>query len=397
MTASHSYPAIPEQTTMPADTLTIELPTPAPGTQRFLRVHRYGAPGARPKAYFQAALHADEIPGMLVAQHLLRALEQAQAEGRIIGEVIVIPVANPIGLNQHLNGRLLGRFDFESTGNFNRGFPDLTPAVLVRVEGRLSADPETNVALIRATLRTVLAEQSALRETEALKLALLRLAIDADFVFDLHCDGESLLHLYASRWQREEAVALGAELGAEVVLLEENPGGGPFDEACAGLWWKLQEALPERQDAIPLACFATTVELRGQVDVSDDYAAADAAALLRFLQRRGVIAGNPGAVPEPRCEPTPLDGVDVLTAPAAGVLVYRKQLGDVVAKGEVIAELVDPLGHPPGMARMPICSATHGQLFARMTERLARPGQKVCKVAGAKSLSHRQAGKLLED
>ncbi|MFZ1324686.1 MAG: succinylglutamate desuccinylase/aspartoacylase family protein, partial [Candidatus Contendobacter sp.] len=110
---------------MPPITSEIILPSPAPGTRRTLRVHRYGAPGARPKAYFQAALHADEIPGLLVAQHLLCGLEQAQMEGRILGEVVVVPVANPIGLGQHLNGRLLGRFDFESTGNFNRGFPDL--------------------------------------------------------------------------------------------------------------------------------------------------------------------------------------------------------------------------------------------------------------------------------
>ncbi|HRF45118.1 MAG TPA: M14 family metallopeptidase [Candidatus Competibacteraceae bacterium] len=382
---------------MPTDLVRINLPAPAPGTQHTLCVHRYGAPGARPKAYFQSALHADEIPGLLVAQHLLRGLEHAQAEGRILGEVIIVPVANPIGLNQHLNGRLLGRFAFAGTGNFNRGFPDLMPAVLARVQGRLSQDPAANVARIRATLQTVLAAQQAVCETEALKLELLRLAVDADFVFDLHCDGEALLHLYASRWQRDEAVALGAELGAAVVLLEENPGGGPFDEACAGLWWKLREALAGEPGSIPLACFATTVELRGQADVDDEQAATDAAALLRFLQRHGIIAGDPGPLAEPHCEPTPLDGVDVLTAPAAGLLVYHKQLGDSVTTGEVVAELVDPLGDPPGMARTPMYSATSGLLFARMTERLARPGQKVCKVAGREPLSHRQAGKLLED
>jgi hypothetical protein len=102
-------------------------------------------------------------------------------------------------------------------------------------------------------------------------------------------------------------------------------------------------------------------------------------------------------LPEPRCEPTPLDGVDVLTAPATGVLVYRKLLGDAVAAGEVVAELVDPLGAPIGAARTAIPSASAGVLFARMTERLARPGQKFCKVAGREPLSHRQAGKLLED
>ena len=381
---------------MPACTTRIDLPTPAPGTQRTLTVHRYGQPGTRPKAYVQAALHADEIPGLLVAQHLLLGLEQAQREGRIIGEIVVVPVANPIGLSQHLNGRLLGLFDWESTGNFNRGFPDLTAFVLDRVRGRLSADPAANVALIRATLKTALAEQNAVRETPALKQILLGLALDADFVFDLHCDSEALLHLYAGQGQRDVAVALGAELGAAAILLEDAPGGSPFDQACAGPWRRLREALAG-EGPVPLACFATTVELRGQADVNDDYAAADAAALLRFLQRRGVLAGDPGPLPVPGCEPTPLDGVDVLTAPAAGVLVYRKGLGAWVMAGEVVAELVDPLGESPGAARISIRTATEGLLLTRMIERLARPGQKFCKIAGREPLSYRQAGQLLED
>lgn len=381
---------------MPTSTATLVLPSPAPGTKRALRVHRYGAPGARPKAYFQAALHADETPGLLVAHHLQRELEQAQAQGRLLGEVVVVPVANPIGLNQHLNGRLVGRFDFEGTGNFNRTFPDLTAETLERVRGRLNADPAANVIRIREALQAVLAEQTAVRETDALKLTLLRLAMDADLVFDLHCDGEALLHLYASQWQQDAAIELGADLGAMAILLEEEPGGHPFDEACAGPWWKLRAALVA-EGPVPLACFATTVELRGQADVNDECAASDAAALLRFLQRRGVIAGKPGPLPPPRCEPTSLASVDVLTAPMAGVLVYRKQLGEQVAAGEVVVELVDPLGEPLNAARTPVRSAASGLLFARMTERLARPGQKFCKVAGREPLSYRQAGKLLED
>lgn len=382
---------------MPTATVRIPLPSPAPGTQRTLLAHYYGTPGARPKAYFQAALHADEIPGLLVAQHLLRGLEQAQAAGQMLGEVVVVPVANPIGLGQHLNGRLLGRFDFEGTGNFNRGFPDLAPIAVERLRGQLSADAVANVARIRETLRAILAEQQATRETSALKQALLALAVDADYVIDLHCDSESLLHLYASYRHREAIRMLGAELGAAVILLEDEPGGSPFDEACAGLWWKLAAAL-SAEGPIPLACFAATVELRGQADVQDDMAAADAAALLRFLQRKGVIAGEkPGPLPTFQCEPTPLEGVDVLTAPAAGVLVYRKQLGESVTVGEVVAEIIDPLGEPLGASRWEVCAATSGRLFARIIDRLVRPGQKFCKIAGREPLSYRQAGKLLED
>lgn len=41
---------------MPMSTTRIALPSASPGTERTLRVHRYGTPGARPKAYVQATL-----------------------------------------------------------------------------------------------------------------------------------------------------------------------------------------------------------------------------------------------------------------------------------------------------------------------------------------------------
>ena len=76
---------------MPIPSITrIALPSPAPGTERALRVHRYGHSSARPKAYIQEPIHADEIPGLLVAQHLLRRLETLQAEGRVLGEVCLL-------------------------------------------------------------------------------------------------------------------------------------------------------------------------------------------------------------------------------------------------------------------------------------------------------------------
>ncbi|HXH03163.1 MAG TPA: succinylglutamate desuccinylase/aspartoacylase family protein [Candidatus Competibacteraceae bacterium] len=370
----------------------IELPSSSPGTQRRLKVFRYGRPEARPKAYVQASLHADELPGQLVQLHLRRLLEQA--EERLLGEVVVVPVANPVGLAQHLNGRLLGRQDFDGSGNFNRSYPDPVEAVLARVGAQLGMDGAANVALIRAALRQTLAQWPALREVEAMKKALLGLAIDADLVLDLHCDSEALLHLYASAHQQELAVELGAQLGAPTVLLESDPGGSPFDESAAGPWWKLRQRVPGA--AIPLACFAATVELRGQADVDEASAVADALNIFRFLQRRGVVAGDPGPLPMPLTTGTPLDGVDWICAPAAGLIVYRKRLGERVEEGEVVAELVDPLVDDPAQARIALASRTAGLFFARLQEKLARPGQVVGKVAGPRSLPHREAGKLLE-
>lgn len=370
----------------------IALPAPAPGTRRELQVRRYGTPGARPLAYLHAGLHADELPGLLVLHHLSRLIEKGPDP--VLGEVVIVPVANPIGLAQRVNGYLAGRFELAGGGNFNRNFPDLSEAVADAVRGRLGDSADVNVALIREAALTAAAELPRDSELKALRAALLQLSVTADYVLDLHCDAEALAHLYVADVHRETAAALGAEIGARAVLLEKAPGGDPFDEANAGLWWKLREHLGDVN--VPLACFAATVELRGQTDVSDELAAGDAAALYRFLQRGGIIGGDPGALPESLCAPTPLDGTDVLQAPASGLVVYHKALGDRVAAGETLAEIVDPAADDPSRARTPVVSSASGVLFTRTLRRMLAAGETVAKVAGAEPLPHRKAGSLLE-
>ena len=76
-----------------------------PGVRMELVSLHFGVPGAGPKATLQAALHADEVPGLLVAHHLRERLSALEAEGRIRGEVVLVPVANPIGLTQRSMSR----------------------------------------------------------------------------------------------------------------------------------------------------------------------------------------------------------------------------------------------------------------------------------------------------
>jgi predicted deacylase len=39
------------------------------------------------------------------------------------GEVVLVPVANPIGLAQRLDHKPMGRFEFDTSENFNRITP----------------------------------------------------------------------------------------------------------------------------------------------------------------------------------------------------------------------------------------------------------------------------------
>lgn len=370
-------------------TLHLPLASPAPGTERHLTLHRFGRPGARPKAFFQAALHADELPGVLVLQHLIALLGAAEREGRLKGEVLIVPAANPIGLAQIVHGQLLGRYGLDASGNFNRGFPDLSTAAVEALRGRLGRDAAANAALVRTTLLKLLAEKKALGEAQQLRLTLMRLALDADIALDLHCDDQALLHLYAGPKLWPEIADLAALLGAAAVLLEEDSGGEPLDEALARPWWRLIDANPGA--ALSAASMiAATVELRGRADIDEAQAQKDAQALLKFLVRRGVVAGEAAALPPLLGQGTPLQAVDFVKAPHAGLLVHRRGLGERVRSGDVVAEIVEPMAGS-GAGRTALTARTDGVVFARSIPGLVRAGERVMKIAGRDKLEQTDA------
>ncbi|HEX9789042.1 MAG TPA: succinylglutamate desuccinylase/aspartoacylase family protein [Kiloniellales bacterium] len=369
-----------------------------PGTRREVTLRRYGDAGARPKAYLQASLHADETPGLLVAHHLARMLDRAQADGAMRGEVVLVPYANPIGLSQYVNSAQLGRHDLRGGGNFNRNWPDLFPAVAEAVAGKLTASADENVATIRAALLAALDEvaaQPVQDELFSLRMALARHAVDADLALDLHCDELALMYIFVTPAHWPQARDLAAELGCRAVLLAEQSGGDSFDEAYSTPWIRLAERFPDHP--IPAACMAGTAELRSQADVSDTFAEADAAALFRTLQRQGVIAGDPGPVPTPLCEATQLDACDTIKSPATGVLSFTVELGEQVRDGDIIAWLIDPGADDPAAGRQPIHTITDGLVLSLRAHKFTLSGMTVAKVVGTKTLPSRKGAYLLDD
>lgn len=373
----------------------IALPSMSPGTARRLEVLRFGTQEARPKAYLQASLHADEIPPMLVLNHLAEQLRQAAARGAIRGEVVLVPVANPIGLGQFVQGQSMGRFALAGTGNFNRQFPDLAEAINEDLAARLTNDAATNVSIVRAALKNALDAVKPLDEVAFLRRTLLQLALDADIALDLHCDSESVMHLFVGTPFWPAASDLSRQIGSRATLLATASGGHPFDEAVGNPWSTLAQRFA--QYPIPLACLAATVEFRGRSDVSETIAASDADNLLRFLQRRGVVDGDPGPLPAALCDATPLEGVDMVRSPVAGIVVYEKEPGEMVAAGEVVAVVVDPLGKDFASARTELKARCTGILYGRAADRMTRPGRLICRIAGKEPFPERKGRYLLTD
>ncbi|MBF8777144.1 succinylglutamate desuccinylase/aspartoacylase family protein [Pseudomonas fulva] len=355
---------------------THDILSPVPGVTRQLHSFHFGPRSGR-KVYIQASLHADELPGMLVAWHLKRQLLELDQQGRLQCEVILVPVANPVGLEQVLLDAPLGRFELQSGENFNRNFVDLSDTIGDQVEAHLTQDPLHNQALIREYLRRGLDAHPARTPLQAQRLILQRLACDADLVLDLHCDFEAVEHLYTTpdAWPRFEPLA--RYLGVQASLLATDSGGQSFDECFSLLWWQLQQRFGKRFP-IPAGTCSVTLELRGQADVSHDLARQDCQAILDFLTHAGVIQGHAPALPPLRWPATPLAAVEPITAAAGGLLVYHAKPGQYLEAGQLIAEVIDPLSDRV----MPLRNSQPGLLYARSVRRMATAGMVIAHVAG---------------
>ncbi|TPJ53608.1 succinylglutamate desuccinylase/aspartoacylase family protein [Mesorhizobium sp. B1-1-4] len=378
---------------MSREILDVPLANGTPGSQHSVRIIRYGAADARPKAYIHAALHADEAPGLLVLHHLVEQLDAADARGEIRGQIVVVPYANPLGLAQFVNGDHLGRYDLASGRNFNRKWPDVAGELTIRLADRLGSSADDNTVLIRSTIREILDERGAGQPVDSLYTALAREAFDSDLVLDLHCDDEGLMHLFVRPEISAELSDLARELGCRAVFSQGSSGGSTFAEASVEPWIRLAAALPDK--VIPIGCLAATVELRGFIDISDEMASADASALLNVLRRRGYVAGQAGLPPAALCEITGFDACDVVRTPAFGVIVYRAELGERVTCGQPIADIIVPssLGRE---ARVTVRARTDGLVVTRRLKKLVAANQVIAKVVGQKPLAHR-TGYLLED
>jgi predicted deacylase len=329
-------------------------------------VIRYRGAERRPGAYLQAALHADEQPGVVVIHELGRLLERAEAEGRLRADVTLVPYANPIGLHQLVDGHHMGRFHLASGTNFNRDFRLPQAGRGARVE-----------------------ENAGPRGDQRLKAALTELATGSDVVLDLHCDKEAGLYMYCHAELWPAASDLAARLGVAAVLLWAGPeeGGAAFEEAVT------IDRLPA-MSARPF--LSATVELRGKADVDFALARRDAQGLYEVLADRGIIA-DPALSPRPAWSGPAVrqDHVVNIAAPALGALVFEAPVGARLREGQCLARILARPGD--GAGEVSVLAPADDLLLIRGRDRLARPGETIATIICDRAAPGSAAGRMLSN
>jgi len=367
----------------------------SPGASTTLYWYTAGPETAPARVHLQAALHADEQPGTMALHHLLPRLRDADAAGQLTARFTIFPSVNPLGLATTTLRHHIGRYDLETGVNYNRRWPDLYPLIAPAIAGRLGNDPQANIAIIRAAVIDWIDSQRPATAIQQLRLLVLRSAAAADIVLDLHCDDDSLKHIFTSPELMPGLQDLADWMGVAATLTAEDSGGGSFDEVLPSLFRQAQRANPDHP--VPAAAETATLEYRGRADSFDHIGQEDAAGLFGFFAGRGLIQADPGARPQPAPGPTPFEATEVLRTDAPGLLAYHVELGERVSKGQPIADLIAMDGPEAFMVRRPILAGTDGFVLSRVSGKYVRRGASIAKLVGTAILPSRAGAYLLED
>ena len=163
-----------------------------------------------------------------------------------------------------------------------------------------------------------------------------------------------------------EAADLAAALDMEAVLLSDGESSA-FEESV-GFAWKY--AVPgEKKTPLP-GKLAVTVELRGTRDVYPEMARKDAEGLWRFLAARGVVIDSSVSVPTFSGPAAPLNNIEMIRTPVPGTILFHRNIGEVVNKGDLLATIISKPGMTDGATD--VFAPQLGLILTRFSGRFAR-------------------------
>lgn len=293
--------------------------------------------GPGPKVYIQANLHGAELQGNAVIYQLLRRLENLE----IRGELTIVPQANPIGLNQKSGDYTYGRFDPVTGVNFNRMYHHDLSFLPEFIERNIDASDEDIRSRFRDELRSSLHDALdspfGLSTARRLCYTLQSMALEADYVLDLHTGPISSKHLYVAEYAQDKA----SYFNIPHVIIIPNEFDGALDEASFVPWWSLSQAFENRGRKLEILQEAFTVELGSEEMIDLDAAEHDCDSLMSYLSHKDIFVGadfQPLEMVRYGCF---LKDYKIVYAPRGGLVEYKAAFGEVLEAGAPLASFLN--------------------------------------------------------
>jgi uncharacterized protein len=335
--------------------LTIDLLKLASGDVLSLQIYKFqgdrkasplGFPeGNRPgkKAYIQANLHGAEIVGNAVIYQLMEYLRALDAD-QLQGEIWLVPVCNPLGINQRSHFFSTGRFNNYDGKNWNRIFWEYQPTAADLTKFAQSQLNQPREEIRRNYLATI--KQAWAAELDRINLPrsvplsrqyryqLQSLCLDADYVIDIHSSSNQAIDYTFGFRERIESVKY---LLLEYGVLMDQYDGDAFDEAFLKPWLALEEELANLGQKIQFDLEAWTLELGGGMVMNPDSIAQGFKGIKNYLTYKQML---PGVVNSIETTLVSKQKINSYYAPTGGMVQSRLPLATRVKSGEQIYQLL---------------------------------------------------------
>ena len=359
---------------------TINLFKLASGDVLTLQLYKFIGEQSGKKAYIQANLHGAEIVGNGVIQQLIQylmAIEPAELQG----EIWLVPVCNPLGVNQRSHFFSTGRFNSYDGKNWNRIFWEYQPETKDLSEFAQSQLNYPSEIIRQNYLKKInQAWAGELDEINRAKSApisrqyrcqLQSLCFDADYVIDLHSSSNQAIdYTFGFR----EKIASAKYLLLKYVILMDEYDGDAFDEAFLKPWLALEQELANLGRAIKFDIESWTLELGSGMTMNSDSVTKGFKGIKNYLTYKQMLPG------EANCSEITVvnkQKINSYYAPTGGMIQSRLPLATRVHSGEQIYQLLsfNKQGTTPEI--ISIQAETPGIVFDISTNQCVNQGEYV--------------------
>ncbi|MDY7023946.1 MAG: succinylglutamate desuccinylase/aspartoacylase family protein [Cyanobacteriota bacterium] len=329
---------------------TISLTQLASGDHLTLQVYKFKGSKPGKKAYIQSNLHGAEISGNAVIHQLISVLI-ALEETQLQGEIWLVPVCNPLGVNQRAHHFSSGRYNPYDGKDWNRIFwdyekTDVDLAEFARSQQNLSvAEIQQNyrqkILKHFQTLTQAIHSPSHVPYPEYYRSILQSLCLDADYVIDLHSSTDQAIdYLYCFHSREESAKAFLLDYG----ILMNDYDGDAFDEAFLKPWLALEKQLSALGKTVQFDIESWTLELGSGMEMNPESVHKGVQGIQNYLASKHLLIIDEYPLSETSTHPLQLilkSNIKRYYAPTGGMIQNRVQLGSFVKTGELLYQILN--------------------------------------------------------
>ncbi len=361
---------------------TIELFKLASGDVLSLQVYKFIGKQPGKKAYIQANLHGAEIVGNGVIQQLIEFLTTLD-ESQIQGELWLVPVCNPLGVNQRSHFFSTGRFNNYDGKNWNRIFWDYekqTEDLTEFAQSQINNNPEVirnnYLAKIKQAWQQELErinQPSSVPISRQYRYQLQSLCLDADYLIDIHSSSNQAIDY---TFGFKEKIASAKYLLLEYAILMKEYDGDAYDEAFLKPWLALEKELAILGKEIHFDVESWTLELGAGMSMNPTSVAKGLAGIKNYLSYKQILLLSQ-PVATTAITIVPKDKINSYYASTGGMIQSRLPLKTRVKAGEQIYQLLsfNKQGQRPEIIN--VYAETQGIVFDISTNQCVNQGEYV--------------------